>query len=155
LQEILLRADLTKDMIWNYNFPYNIISTVKEKYEYYSSSYRSKDSKLDTIILQPCLELERGYCFSINIAGTITKETFYGSLYSFNGDHMGQIELAGLVGPRGNKPSIYSTLERVKGRKSLIQMKYILRKETQHLMKSTGYTFISNKALLKVDPTAT
>jgi len=67
---------------------------------------------IEEIIVKPCLELEKGCKFNISIKKKIYTQIFFGTLYCINGDHMGQIEICGIVGPKGQSPSIYSLTKR-------------------------------------------
>jgi len=93
-----------------WNFPTKIIKTTACKYVVAILPAGIKASEaLDLVIIQPCKQLENGYPFSIALKNQpIKKEIVYGSLIAINGDHMGQIDLAGIIGPKGEKPSIYS-----------------------------------------------
>ncbi|KAL6070329.1 X-linked retinitis pigmentosa GTPase regulator isoform X1, variant 2 [Balamuthia mandrillaris] len=61
---------------------------------------------VDLVVVQPLRKLEKGVRMRIDALGGETD--VIGSLFSLEGDHMGQIALMGVVGPNGLYPSKYS-----------------------------------------------
>jgi len=95
-----------------WNFPQSVMLSTKGKYVVAILPHGVKASEvIDKLIIQPCIKLESGYNFSVAIQDQVLTEKCYGTLIGL-GDHMGHIDLAGIVGPKGERPSIYSLTQR-------------------------------------------